>query len=256
MYKKNYISREEHELWQYIREKDIIDAETVSFIFPEMPKSKRNKLMHSLYKKGYLKRAIRGLYYNPENLKDFYALALRIKEGYIGMASALRYYNLIEYEDFTIYVMTKNFRKSITLEGTEYEIRFTPLGRLFLGFEKKDSIYVSSLEKTLFDCLLKPGITGLSVLTKALYSSKPDWNKVLSFFKMTTNNALYQRTGYLFWLMKKETRMRMPEDVLRFLAKKVKNPVKLTSNKNKSTFIPEWKVQDNIGKENILSWWY
>ncbi len=256
MGKKNYISREEHEIWQYIKEKQIVDTDLINDIFPEMPAKKKNKLLHNLHKKGYLKRARKGIYYNPEQLKSFYKLDLRVKEGYIGLSSALRHYNLIEYEDFTIFVITKNFRKKITIEGTKYEIQFIPFGSLFTGFEKKDDLYVSSLEKTFFDCFLKPRLIGLNNITKALYSSKLSWDKFISFFKLTNNNALCQRTGYVLDMIRKETKMKIPNFIFEYLMKRVKNPVKLTPTKGKSAFNSKWKVQDNIGKTGILSWWY
>src|SRR3989344_8561327 len=149
MGKNNYITREEQKIWEYIKNKEIVDNEIVEQIFPEMSENKRNKILHNLYKKGYLKRARKDLYYNPDELKSFYKLALKIRNGYIGLSSALRYYNLIEYEDFTIFIITKNFQKKISLKGTKYSIEFIPLKNLFAGFEKKDNIYISSIEKTI-----------------------------------------------------------------------------------------------------------
>ena len=256
MGKKDYPSREEHEVWQYLQEKEIVDTGLVSDIFPEMAAGKRNKILHSLHRKGYLRRARNGLYYNPERLTDFHRLALRIKPGYIGLGSALRHYNLIEYEDFTIFVMTRSFRKKVSLEGTKYEIQFIPLGNLFTGFETKDGVCISSPEKTFFDCLLKPGLIGFATITKALSASKLDWHRFISFFRMTGNCALHQRTGYLLELMKKNTSMDIPPFVFEFLEKKVKNTVRLTSAGSASTFSRRWKLQDNVGERNILSWWY
>lgn len=256
MPEKNYLSREESKIWEYIQDKEIVDIELIKQVFPETPKNKRNKILHSLYRKGYLKRAKRELYYNPLKLKNFYKLALRMREGYIGLSSALRYYNLIEYEDFTIFVMTKSFSKTIALEGTKYQISFIPLKNLFTGFEKKEDLYISSIEKTFFDCLLKPRHIGFTNLTKAFYEAKINWNEFISFFRLTDNSSLCQRTGYLLELMKKNIRFRVPQFIFDFLLKKVKSPVKLIPIKGKSIFIKKWKLQDNLGKDKILSWWY
>ena len=256
MYQKNYLSREEYGIWKYIKDKEIIDGQLIKQIFPEMPESKKNKMLHNLHKKGCLKRARKNLYYNSAILGNFYGLALRIKDGYIGLSSALRYHNLIEYEDFTIFVITKNFRKRIALDGTKYEIQYIPLKNLFCGFEKKDDVYISAIEKTFFDCFLKPRFMGFASITKSLYGAKVDWKKFLSFFRLTRNNAMRQKTGYILELMKKNTGARIPSFVFEFLLKNIKNPVKLMPIKGKSTFNKKWKVQDNIGKENILSWWH
>ena len=256
MVKKNYITKEEQRIWEYIKDKEIVDNELVKEIFPDVPDNKRNKILHSLYKKGYLKRARKDLYYNPEELKSFYKLALKMREGYIGLSSALRYYNLIEYEDFTIFVMTKNFGKSIALEGTKYEIRFIPLKNLFEGFKKEDNLLISTVEKTFFDCFLRPRFIGFTNITKALYSAKIDWNKFIGFFRLTNDASLYQRTGYILELMKKDTKFQIPSFVFAFLSKKVKNPVRLMPIGGKSVYNKKWMVQDNLGKRNVLSWRY
>ena len=108
------------------------------------------------YRKGYLNLVRKYFYYNPKRLSSPNRLALRIKEGYLGLSSALRYYHLLEYEDFTIFIMTKHFQQKVELQGTQYTVNFIPLKEYFHGFEKKEDFYISSLEKTLFDCLLKP----------------------------------------------------------------------------------------------------
>ncbi len=256
MYKKNYLTREEQNVWQYISNKEIIDNELVKCIFPDISANKRNKLLHSLYKKGYLNRARKDLYYNPSELKNFYEVALNIKNGYIGLNSALRHYNLIEYEDFTIFVMTKNFRKNVPLKGSKYNIQFIPLKNLFAGFKRADNIYISSIEKTIFDCFLKPGLVGFSNITKALYDAKIDWNDFIEFFKMSKNHALRQRTGYVLELMKKTAKLRVPDFVFKFLMKNIRYPVKLVSYGKESAFNKKWKIQDNVGEKNILAWWH
>ena len=207
MYKKNYLSRGEQELWEQIHEKDIIDTELVQSIFPEMPASKRNKLLHNLYSKGYLQRARKDLYYNPQNLKDIYKLAFRIKEGYLGLASALKYHGLIDYEDFTIFIITKSFQKRIPIKGTKYEIEFIPFHAHFDGFVKKEEYYISTVEKTLFDCFLKPKEIGFQNITKAVYEAKINWKEFLNFFKLSENKSLHQRTGYILEMLKKETKL-------------------------------------------------
>ena len=255
MLHKNYLSREEQRLWEYIEDKDIIDTEMVRLVFPDFKETKINKLLHNLAKKEYLQRARKDLYCNPEQLKSYHKVALRIRTGYIGLSSALRYYNLIPYEDFTIFVITESYRKKVDIKETKYTLQFIPLGKFFTGFEKKDEIYISSIEKTLFDCLLKPRSIGLANISQAFYEAKIDWHKFISFFKLTKNNSLYQRTGYLLELLKKKTKLKVPGFVFKFLLKNVKYPVKLTPNKTQSKFNKKWLIEDNIGEDKILSWW-
>ncbi len=256
MQEKNYLTKEEYNVWKYIKNKEITDTELIRQIFPEITENKKNRIFHRLYEKGYLKRARKDLYFNPVKLKNFYKLSSKINEGYIGLSSAMRYYNLIEYEDFTIFIITKDFQKNIAIKGTKYEIKFIPLKSLFVGFEKKEDFYISSIEKTFFDCFLKPRFIGFTNITKAIYDAKIDWEKFISFFKLTKNSSLCQRTGYTLELLKDNTKLKIPSIVFKFLLKRVKNPVKLMPLKGRSVFNKKWKVQDNLGKENILSWWY
>lgn len=182
-------------------------------------------------------------------------MALRIKDGYLGLSSALKYYNLIEYEDYTIFIITKKYQKNVNINGTKYNIKFIPLKELFVGFEKKNNFYVSTIEKTIIDCFIKSRYVSYSVITKAIYDSNIDWKEFVKLIKKIKNNSLNQRLGYLLELMKKITGYKIPNFVLETLEKGIKTPIKLSNLKGKTTYNPKWKVQDNIGSEEILSWW-
>ncbi|MBU1605134.1 MAG: hypothetical protein KJ583_07510, partial [Nanoarchaeota archaeon] len=228
--------------------------EVISFIFPDLSQNKRNKLLHSLYKKEYLKRALKEIYYNSKNMDDYYKLALEIKYGYIGLISALKHYGLTDYEDFTIFVMTKNTYKTIKLEN--YSLKYLPT-KYFNGFIEKNELIISSLEKTLFDCFLKIKYLDYGILTKAIYNAKKiDWKILIKYLKSSPKSTI-QKTGYIIELLKKETDCNIPDYFISELNKeKIIFPVKLEQNKKKSCYNKKWKVQDNIGKEKILSWWY
>lgn len=256
MLEKNYLTPNEQRLWEYIDDKDIVDSELASQIFPEMAEEKRDKILHGLYKKGHLKRARKGLYFNPERLENAFSIALRIHEGYIGLGSALSFHGLSDYESFTVDVMTKTFRKRTALEGTQYTIEFIPLGKLFTGFGLERGLYVSSAEKTLFDCLFKPGKVGFANIAKAIYGAEPDWREFLGFFRLAENDALKQRTGYVLRLLQTEAGKDIPAYVFKELQKGVKTPTRLSRSGTASRYNREWKVQDNIGKERIIPWIY
>ncbi len=222
-----YLSKKEQEIWEYISDKEVIDNETLKMIFPDLSQSYRNKILHSLYKKGYIKRATRDVYYN--NPTNFYKLALMIYPGYIGLTSALKQYGLIEYEDFTIFIITKNKYKTINLKN--YTLKYIPI-RYYYGYIKKDDLIISSLEKTFFDCFLRIKYLNYSILTKALYDAKNiDWKEFLKFFEHAPA-AMKQRAGNVLRILKNETDFKLPQYVLKKL------PVKgYTFNKE------------------ILSWW-
>jgi predicted transcriptional regulator of viral defense system len=255
MLEKNYLTPNEQRLWEYIKDKDIVDSELAGQIFPDMGEAWRDKALHGLHKKGCLKRAKKGLYFNPERLEDPYGIALRIREGYIGLGSALSFYKLSGYEGFGVSVMTRGFRKNTPLEGTGYTIEFIPLGKLFTGFSRQGGIYVSSVEKTLFDCFLKPAKVGFSNIAWAVCEAEPDWRGFLGFFKLTDNKALRQRAGYILRLVQTEAGKDIPEYVFRELQKGVDSPARLFGP-GAGRYDREWKIQDNLGKERILPWIY
>jgi predicted transcriptional regulator of viral defense system len=255
MVEKNYITPSEQMLWNYIEDKDIADSELASMIFPDMEPNKRDKILHGLWKKGYLGRAMKGLYFNPERLGSAYGIALRMHAGYIGLGSALSFHGLSDYESFNVEVMTKSFRGKSHLEGTQYTIEFIPLGELFVGFKKEGGIYVSTLEKTLFDCLLRPTGVGFANISKALNEAEPDWREFLGFFNMAGNSALMQRTGYILGLLQDEAGKKVPRYVFDELHDGVKTPTMLAPGKG-GEYDNHWKVQDNVGKERILPWIY
>ena len=139
--------------------------------------------------------------------------------------------------------------------GTQYTLEFIPWGKLYNGFEQKDGLYFSSLEKTLVDCLQKPRLVGFSVLIKALHDAHPNWHKFLGFCKQVKTASFHQRTGYMLELLKTKTKMPVPGFIFEFLLQKVKHPLKLVPGKAASTFNHKWKIQDNLGERHLLSWW-
>lgn len=251
MHKNDYISREEQKVWDPLREKDIIDTELAAMVFPEMNKNKINKIFHSLYKKGYIKRAIRNIYYIPENLDSYYKLALRIGDGYIGLISALKYHGLIPYEDFTIYVITRKKYREIELDN--YKLKYMP-SEHYEEYETIGDIKVSTPEKTFFDCLLRMKYLNYSLLTEAIYNCNIRWKYLIGIFRKGPM-SLRQKAGYILEMLKEETGFRVPGYVLEELGKDIKTPVKLKKGME-SEYNNKWKVQDTIGKRKILSWWF
>jgi len=77
----------------------------------------------------------------------------------------------------------------------------------------------------------------------------------MGYFKLADNSSLCQRTGYLLELMKENTGFNVPKYALDFLSSKVGSPVRLLSFGGKTKFSKKWRIQDNMGKERILSWW-
>ncbi len=252
MTKINYLTRREQWIWEYIKEMEYIDNELIKDLFPELKNNSINKILHNLNKKGYIQRARKDLYYNQKKINSFHELALKIHEGYIGLSSALREYNLNEYEDFTIFVITNKFRKKMKLKGPQYNIEYIPFNKLFIGYNKQNNIYISDIEKTLFDCFLKPNKIGYQNLIKAIIDANIDWNKFIDYCKLTKNNAFHQKIGYILDLINVTYNKKIPKFVFEYFNKDIKYPIKLINNRSKTIFNQKWKIEDNITLRAVI----
>jgi len=259
MNKNIYLRRQEQMVFNEISALEIAYSKEVEEIFPNLKPSQINKICSNLSSKGYLHRLKRGVYLVQERpsavpvIKDPYKIALALFKGYIGFSSALRVYNLLDYAPFTIFVVTVNKSREKRVGG--YTFKAVAMGKRAVGLTYHKGIYLSTISKTFFDCFYKPQYCGgYSVITKAISDVEPDWDEFIRYFEFASD-SLCQRTGYVLELMGEETGKKIP--ILDFFRKRVRNNTKLVpSGKAGGKYIKEWKVLDNLGKENILSWWY
>ncbi len=261
--KNIYLTKSEQRVYNIIRkiEGEVITKDEIEDLFPEIDCLKINKICSSLSKKGYLFRIQKSKYLiqfessKEPILDDPLKIATQIYSGYIGFSSALRIYDLIEYIPFSIFVVTKETSKRIQLG--EYTFQYIAIGEKASNSVYYNGYYVSSKEKTFFDCLYKPQYAGgYQEITKALYLNKGcRWDELEKLFAKYGSNSLCQRSGYILSLLDK-TDLDVSKKILDFFKGKIKTKTRLIPTK-KSTgqYISEWKVMDNLGKENILSWW-
>lgn len=258
MHKKNYLSKEEQIIFSIVNKTDIIDNEQIKEIFPNYSFQKINKLCHNLISKGYFYPVKRSVYIvndistNKPIISNPFKLASYINKGYIGFSSALRLYDLIGYEPFTIFIVTKN--KSSELNIGNYLFKTVSIGKKATGATFYRNVYISTIEKTVFDCFYKPQFAGgYRELAKALINIKKiNWDQVLIYFNKFASNALFQRTGYVLELLKEN--IQLPNHILKEFRKHVGNTTKLIPNKvSKGKYIKQWKLLDNLGKKIILS---
>jgi predicted transcriptional regulator of viral defense system len=255
-----YLNRQEQMIFNAISSADIVNSNEIKDIFPGLKPYQVNKVCSSLSSKGYLHRLKKGVYLiqeKPSNIpviKNAYKIALAMFKGYIGFSSALRLYDLIDYEPFTIFVVTRN--RSMEKIIGEYTLKYVAMGDKATGMTYYNGVYVSTTAKTFFDCFYKPQYGGgYSTITKALYDADIDWNEFLGYFGLASS-SLCQRTGYVLDLLGDATSV-VPNDVLDNFKNRIKNNTRLLpSGSSKGKYIKEWMVLDNLGKENILSWWY
>ncbi len=209
------------------------------------PQVVRNTLS-SLVKKGHLFRAKRGIYLRCEEpfspvIDNPPRLALAMFRGYIAFASALQHYELLEYESFTVFVATRN--KSGSRDIGEYRIQAVAMGNKARGMVYNRDVYVSTLEKTIFDCIYKPvHAGGYPLVARAISESKPNWKQVMRWFDLLGSQSLRQRGGYV--LAKAGN---APRWLLKQLKSRAKRNIWLNpSGRRKGKFDKEWLVMDNV----------
>ena len=257
-----YMTKQEQRIFSAISSIDIVTIEEIKDLLPDLKAYQINKTCSSLSSKGYLYRLKRGTYLLQEkpfgadapSIKNPYRIALTLFKGYIGFSSALRIYDLLDYEPFTIFVATQI--RSASKSIGEYVFKAVAMGAIARGMTFHRGTYVSTLTKTFFECFYKPQYAGgYSTITKALFESRLGWKEFMGYFD-TASSSLCQRTGYVLNMLGKETG-KVPKVVLTYLRKRIKNNTKLLpSGKSVGRYSRDWMVLDNLGKENILSWWY
>jgi len=260
MQKKNYLSKEEQIIYTVISKTDVIDHIQIKEIFPNYSSQKINKLCHNLISKGYLYPVKRGIYIVNENpsekpvISNPFKLASYINKGYIGFSSALRLYDLISYEPFTIFIVTQHKSKELTVGN--YLFKTVSMGQKATGTTFFKNVYVSTIEKTVFDCFYKPQYAGgYREFVKALTNIKKiNWNQVLLYFNNYASNSLFQRTGYILELLQEEQYIDPPKHILKEFKRHIGNTTKLIpGGTSKGKYVKQWKLVDNLGKKTILS---
>lgn len=260
MNKNIYMSKEEQKIFNAMSS-DIVHTHEIKDIFPDLKPYQINKICSSLSSKGYLYRLKRGIYLVQKKpfavpvIKNPYKTALALFKGYIGFSSALRIYDLLDYEPFTVFVVTNN--RSREKRIGKYTFKSVAMGRKAFGMRYYKGIYISTVAKTFFDCFYKPQYGGgYSTITRALYDAELDWNEFIRYFEIASS-SLCQRTGYILELLNEETDKKFSEEILLRLKKRIKNNTRLLpSGRSGGKYIKDWMVLDNLGRENILSWWY
>lgn len=257
MAKKIYLTPKEQEIYESVKVAEVISHDEITNLFPK--EKWINRTIHGLISKGRLKAIRRGLYFiggEDGTMKNPYAVSLRIFRGYVGLSSALKLHGLLDYEPFTVFVITNNRSERRTIGS--YSFRAVSFGDRATGEEFREGVYVSTVAKTFFDCFFKPSYTGYGEITKALYQlPEMDWNEFRRYFVRFASPSLSQRTGYVLDVMKRETGKDIPERIISYFRGRIKTKTRLLPSYRKvGNYSSEWKVMDNLGKKNFLSWWY
>ena len=174
---------------------------------------------------------------------------------YIGFWNALNFHALTEQVPVTVSVVTKKRLKSRTVLSTGYNFITVPR-KQFFGFEKKEvagsTILVSDPEKTIVDCLGRPGeCGGLPEVAKALRSGALDFERLVSYAERVGNGVVFKRLGYLLELFNED----LPESLWKRIRKGVRNgytplePLLPAKGRHSS----RWQLVINIDKRKLLA---
>ena len=197
-----------------------------------------------LVKAGEIYNPIKGTYVSKN--ADMFWAACQLYQGYISLSTAFYLHNLIEEFPFTVFVAS-NVRKNVQMGNLEF-VYFKACN--YFGVEKGD-YPLASVEKAVSDSLMHLPLTSFTMLAKVLYYADIDSAKLIQLCD-SGSSALFQRLGYLLSLLPKLDEEKAK--VLRFCRKKIRTTAYL-SGRRSGTYVAEWKIIDNVGKEVIMSWW-
>jgi predicted transcriptional regulator of viral defense system len=209
--------------------------------------------------KGYLFRLKRGLYLvSQDRVMDpdmLIKVGTQIHSGYVAFSSALYLHKLLDYHPFTIFIATSKWSKKI--EFGEYDMMFVAMGKRLAGLEVMGDIWVSDLEKTLFDCIYKPDKAGgYQNITKAFSQIEDlNWDRFESYLCQYGTDPMRQRAGYILDALSRKELIKVPNKIGHTLRKSVKGPTRLNpGGSGKGKFDPEWKILDNVGEKTYFGW--
>jgi len=249
-----YLTPTEQKIVSVIDEALFIDKASLKETLPEVKDKNLDKCISSLIMKGELLRLKNGFYVasGKRGLDTtlIYKAAPQVYGGYIAFDTALKVHELLDYETFTIMVATPK-RSGIIALGA-YEVQYVSIGTRCRGQIIIDDIWVSDLEKTIFDCFYKPQHSGgYQNLTKALLQMKNfSWEKFGFYLNKMGTDPMRQRVGFI---VSNILDRGSSEDVDAFLSRlkvSVRTPTRLApSLMLKGKMDREWKVQDNLGPE-------
>jgi predicted transcriptional regulator of viral defense system len=225
----------------------ILNFHDLAALLPELGNQRVARALSSLTRKGILWRLRRGLYLKREPphgpvIDNPERLALEVYPGYIGFSTALAHWGLLEYEPFTIFVVTD--ARSGETEVGAYLLKAVSMGGRARGMVFDSGVYVSGLEKTIFDCIYKPlHAGGYPGLVRAISEADPDWNRLHRWFESLASPSLRQRAAFVL-----SKTPNAPSGLCRKLAKGGVDKVWLDpSGPRSGKYDPKWRVMDNVG---------
>jgi len=170
------------------------------------------KIAFGLVRKGWLQRTRRGVYllnpsrHGPEAIPDADPLrvgSLLAEPYYFGYATAAELHGLLPQAGHVYYLVTTGRQGSREFGASRFQAVRIRRSRFF-GTERRRrrgrEIVVSDLERTVLDCLARPGLAGgMGGATHVFAIAKPrlDWRRLGAYLDRLGVRSLEQRLGFL-----------------------------------------------------------
>ncbi|MDR1993656.1 MAG: transcriptional regulator [Nitrososphaerota archaeon] len=181
-------------------------------------------------------------------LHSFVIASVLVEPYYIAYGSALNYHGLTDQPPPTVYVATTKHRNSKTILNTKFRFVTISPNKMF-GTEETTvenrKIKISSIEKTLIDCLDHPEhCGGIEEIAKALFFTKNeiDQTKLVDFAQKLGNKTVIKRLGYLSEIMELEKTF----DLLSHFPLSAGYSLLDCSVKKRGPIVERWKLVINV----------
>ncbi|MFH1077525.1 MAG: type IV toxin-antitoxin system AbiEi family antitoxin [Pseudomonadota bacterium] len=216
---------------------------------------KKKKWIISVAKGKYLiaplAAGVKGEYTEHE-----FVLASVIAEPcYIAYWTALNHYGFTEQVPGTVFVATRKKAKGREIFGTKYKF-VSLLAHKFFGFSEipvsSYRIKISDKEKTIIDCLDKPGYCGgIEEIVKAVHYAKNeiDFDKMAKYALKMKNNAVIKRLGFILDFLGLEPKAKSLENKVS-ASYAVLDPTK----EKKGRMNSKWKLRINVSESDLMTW--
>lgn len=209
-------------------------------------KSIYNKIQN-LYAHKKIKKIKNGLWtminplYNDIYVNKYEIGTAMFDNAYIGYHTALEYYGLHNQISREVQVLVERREKSVEFDN--YIFRFYQ-GDGVGVVEKShiDKIRITSLEKTIYDCINNINFAGG---LEELYSATEcinyiDEEKLLKLLNYYSDDKMFQKVG---WLFDTADRKLLSNDFYSICKSKIKNRIDLRVNKkNRSKYFKDWDI--------------
>ena len=178
------------------------------------------KVIERLIKKGYIERVKKDLYVTI-NLADYeptvnkYRIACEVTDtAVISHHSALEYYGIANQVYHSLIVSSSTRFKAFDFRGVHYERTSLSFND---GIENINHLAVTSVERTIVDCLHAPYLAGgiEEIIRSFRMIEDVDENKIKTYLVKYDKIILFQRAGYILELFKSS--MHLSDSFFEFL---------------------------------------